>query len=112
MFRKTLVVLLALVLLPSLTGWAGDRCCPTGEAACASPCGDGHAVRGGPAPGGHEDADPGHQQALCGCACHALCTSAAPASLDAPTLQGRTEPMRHPDLSKAHRTAVFRPPIA
>ena len=110
MLRRSLqAVLLVLMLLPALTGWAGDACCPSDEPVHAA-CGDcPDPPAGGP---GHEDTDPGHQQALCGCACHALLTAPAPAAPDAPAFHGLLETQFQTDPSNEHLSAVYRPPLA
>jgi hypothetical protein len=111
MIRKAVhLALLLFVLVPALTGWAGDSCCPPDESRCGSACGE--APHDAGRPDDHDRTDPGHQQALCGCACHAPFTTAGRMPLDLPGFLGRFEPQPHPDHSIAHFSDIFRPPLA
>lgn len=111
MFRKAVhLALLLFVLVPAMTGWAGDSCCPPDDSRCGAACGEQSHDDGQAA--GHERTDPGHQQALCSCACHAMFSAAGQAPLDVPTLLGRLEPQSIRNHSNAHLSDIFHPPLA
>jgi hypothetical protein len=111
MVRKSLhIILLLIVLVPALTGWAGDRCCPPDPSPCGASCGE--VPHGSPRDAAHENSDPGHQQAVCGCSCHALSLNVATIPLSAPLCLGTLDPQDAGDPSSAHLSEIFRPPLA
>ncbi|HEY5997120.1 MAG TPA: hypothetical protein VIU29_08855 [Candidatus Deferrimicrobiaceae bacterium] len=110
MFRSLLCILLLLVLVPAVTGWAGDSCCPPDESRCGSACGE--MPLDSRQAADHDHNDPGHQQALCGCDCHAMFLSAAPVPLAALSCMGLLETSDPPIPSNAHLSDIYRPPLA
>lgn len=114
--RSIFTALLLLLLLPAMTGWSGDNCCPRPEEAAGQGCaaaGVCPSSSAGGEPSADGDDGSSHRSVVCSCvSCEILFAHASLPALEGPDRFGRIVFDSIGGPQTAFLSEIFRPPLA